>query len=927
MRKSTCLAIACLGWTFTLAMVSAAQVAELASIRLVPKPADTEPERRARKQPSVPDNYKEIPFIETAPEPELTAGEKERGYILFHRPITEPVYPNSRPLVHERLESLVAFATPGEFEPITFSIYPVRELKNLRVRVSALRGPAGKIPASEITVRLATYWNVRYPRYSSQGTFRRVPELLERVTVHTSAAKECQRWWITIHVPENAARGLYRGTVTVWDDGFDRAVEIPVVLRVLGFKLKADPAKHYSVYYYTRNRVQFQDKDERFIRKATANEYKAMIQYGIDMMPTLYLRTDDRGEKIVLKDAEELERMMAVGLKGPVPIAGGSAIERIYRDTTPGGKRAPHWRINKMPPPEFYERVTAMFKAFEADRRAKGWPEFICCPLDEVAASHKEFGWRVYKAVRAAGIRTYITKDPRAPDAIPYRPYVDIWCSQPYSVPYEQIVSQDRYEYWCYPNHNAGENKDRRVMCKGGRMTYGFGFWRSGYTTLIPWHWAWTPGPDQFDYLRGSRSGCGQRIDDDGEVIPAIYWECFREGRDDARYIYTLQQAVWERQGSDDPRCRRLVAEAEALLQEMWDAIKVQRKYLSEGMWPSEEFNARRWRLATAIEALLEYPAVRRGTAPSVLVGDTRPKGGKDKVSLIEEAIEQGNVESKNLGDGFAGWYSGTKEGAVEVTTAAGRNGRKGLRWRVKIDHQVDGGESGQYPIGWPRISRTFSKGELDISKYDYLEFMVRVDSDRDEVADDYTPLGMYIASHKAGRRLFESKLDLGDRQHIWIPIRFSVKEMMKNAGLGPEPWKTISRVQLFISERDYNDKVNLTFDIAEARLLRFKSPVISRIDVPRLVMLPCSKLPVVFDIVGRRSINKGSHKVKVSVIDVYGRACAELEQDLTVGTTAVLETTRLKPGHYRLQVEITSSEGKCCSESSCELECIAGPF
>jgi hypothetical protein len=23
-------------------------------------------------------------------------------------------------------------------------------------------------------------------------------------------------------------------------------------------------------------------------------------------------------------------------------------------------------------------------------------------------------------------------------------------------------------------------------------MTYGFGFWRSGYTTLIPWHWNWT---------------------------------------------------------------------------------------------------------------------------------------------------------------------------------------------------------------------------------------------------------------------------------------------------------------------------------------------------------------------------------------------------------------------------------------------------
>ncbi|MCH7476264.1 MAG: hypothetical protein IIA27_16560, partial [Gemmatimonadetes bacterium] len=58
-----------------------------------------------------------------------------------------------------------------------------------------------------------------------------------------------------------------------------------------------------------------------------------------------------------------------------------------------------------------------------------------------------------------------------------YAEHLDIWCSQPYSAPYEKIAAQKRYEYWSYPNHNAGEIKDRRVMCKGGRMTYGFGFW------------------------------------------------------------------------------------------------------------------------------------------------------------------------------------------------------------------------------------------------------------------------------------------------------------------------------------------------------------------------------------------------------------------------------------------------------------------
>jgi hypothetical protein len=222
-------------------------------------------ERRARQQPTVPPEYTEVPFIETAPEPALTAAEKERGYLLFRRPITEPVYPNTRPLAHERLETLAAFATPGEFEPVTLSVFPVRDLKNFRVRVSALKGPDGEIPASEIAMQLVTYWNIGYPRYTSRDTDRRVPELLERVTVHSTPARECQRWWLTVHVPEDAPPGLYHGTVTVRDDSFAEEVETPLVLQVLGFKLKSDPAKHYSVYYYTRNGVQFQGKDESFI--------------------------------------------------------------------------------------------------------------------------------------------------------------------------------------------------------------------------------------------------------------------------------------------------------------------------------------------------------------------------------------------------------------------------------------------------------------------------------------------------------------------------------------------------------------------------------------------------------------------------------------------------------------------------------------
>jgi len=596
--------------------------AELPPPRLVAKPVDSIPERHAHAQPAVPAGAREMPYVETAGEPALTDAEKQRGYVLFARPSIEPVYPNTRPLPDERLQALVAFAAPGQFQAVTLALYPVRELVNLKVRASSLTCPAGEIPADCIDVRLGTYWNVAYPSYTTIRTYRRTPELLERVTVHTSPAGECQRYWLTVHVPEDAKPGLYRGTVTIWDDGFDRAVAVPIALRVLGFRLQKDPAKHYSAYFYVRNESFYHGRSEAFIRQAADNDYRAMADFGLDMLPTLGLSCED-GRRITVRHAGEIDRMLRAGLRGPVPVTADGVIARVYHDTTPDGKRGSHWRISRMPPPAFSDRVTELFRAFQLERKAKGWPEFICCPMDEVDHSCKEFGVQVYAAVKAAGMRTYATKDPLEPDAAAYAPYLDIWCSQPYSVPFERIVAQKRYEYWCYPNHNAGEIKDRLTMCKGGRMTYGFGFWRSGYTTLIPWNWNWTCAADPFDYLRGSESGCGQRMDDQGEVIPAVYWVCFREGYDDARYLYTLQQAIVQRQDSVDPACRAAVQAGRRVLQDTWDAIRVQPKYLAAGMWPSAEFDAVRWRLAARTEELLRYPASNQATAPSVLI-DTR---------------------------------------------------------------------------------------------------------------------------------------------------------------------------------------------------------------------------------------------------------------------------------------------------------------
>ena len=39
-------------------------------------------------------------------------------------------------------------------------------------------------------------------------------------------------------------------TMTIMDDGFPQAVQLPLALRVLNFRLKKDPNKHFTAYNY-----------------------------------------------------------------------------------------------------------------------------------------------------------------------------------------------------------------------------------------------------------------------------------------------------------------------------------------------------------------------------------------------------------------------------------------------------------------------------------------------------------------------------------------------------------------------------------------------------------------------------------------------------------------------------------------------------
>jgi hypothetical protein len=871
-------------------------------------------------QPTVPHGWTESSFEERFAEPECSPSERSRGYMVFSRPITKSIYLNSRPRHYERVEMISGFATPGEFEPITFALYPLRDLGDISVHCSDLFLETERIPASAVDVRLVTYWNIRYPRYNSEGTYRRLPELLEKVDSVSIKKGECHRWWLTLHVPADTKAGLYRGTITIREKGEATAVELPVLFRVMDFTLKRDPHKRLSAYYYPRDTVLYQGLNSRFIDRATANNYRAMVEHGLNMFPTFQLSLDSKTKEIVIQHEAEIARMRAAGLEGPLPVDGSNAIQQIIQWVVPGFEAKPHWVDTENIPPRVYPLIEQKFRQFVADCRQKGLPELCCCPLDEIAPDSQRFGVEVYAALKRAGIRTFATKNPLAPDANRYAPYVDVWCSQPFALSFEAVTSSKHHEYWSYPNHNTGELKDREIMCQGGRMTYGYGFWRSGFTTLIPWHWSWALEPDPFDYLRGSQAGCGQRIDPQGNVIPAVYWECFREGFDDGRYLYSLQQAIWEREGATDPLCQKLKDAAKGLLQQIWNSIDVQDRYLSAGIWSPQEFEARRWQIALLVEQLQKFPITRQGVAPSVYVENV---ASSVRSSKSEDQLNRDRVEIMELADNVSKWNAESDESVLRKRQSTSEQSEP-LNWTVSIDHQKTSEADGDYKTGWPRIRRNFARGELDFTKYDSFEIELTFDSSRDEVQNDSTLLGICFSSFNMPKH-HEFEYDLGGSQRRRTRLVFPVKELIDASGHGPSPWKSIDYVQLFISEANYSDKTKLSFDIHNVRLLRLKEPQIVSIDLPRVILLPARYLNVRCDLVGIRTEDETTDLLTARVLDKSGNAITDASTAVATVSTVVLDTAGMTSGNYQLEFSIPSRHGNSVKKRL-SFQCVDGP-
>jgi len=551
--------------------------------------------------------WQHLPHEDKTPMPEFTNEEKKRGLVVYHRSYLEPIWPNTVPRRKDFSPPLRAFASRDEYEPLTFTVFPLKDFEGLYIDVSDLVASSGDtISRDDIDVRYVRYMHVR-PNYRTFGTYYRAPDVLMPMESRRLIKGENFRVWITVYVGPGAKDGVYRGRAEICPGGFlddPPVATVPILLRVLPIRLQKNRSLVYGQYYRHPYGAMTGAPDvfsRLWWRRKAEMEHADMAAHGNNTVvlglggrqgPDGRWRFDyDR-----LGMAIDLYRKH--GFYQPIicHFPAGS-LYRKYMKASMGS----HLRLIKMPPKAFFQELTEMVRTIEAERRRRQWPELLYYPVDEPSRSGVavEFMAQVMKAIkRVPGVRTYVTADPIHEQFAPMKPYVDVWCCQPFSLDRDTILADMKkrgVEYWCYPNHIAGENDHTPVA--GSRMTYGFGFWRSGFRALTPWIYQAIIG-DQWNYLDGSAMDFFNRTDDDASPIPVMMWEAYREGIDDGRYITTLDRWI---ERAKQAGLADLVKEAEADRQLVWDSVNVLPKYKHDGLWDPDVFDVYRWILANQI--------------------------------------------------------------------------------------------------------------------------------------------------------------------------------------------------------------------------------------------------------------------------------------------------------------------------------------
>ena len=532
--------------------------------------------------------------------PELPAADIERGYTVFLPNPLQPAKPGDRKPSDNK--SIKLRATPGEYVSITFGICPLKDLDETRVDFHTLHSASGdSSPPINIDDQLMT-GVVRYvARTTGRGkrTWRPKPTMIVPTDSWNIEKDITKQFWLTYHVPDGMAPGLYTGEITVTPELAQKRV-VEVDLEVLPFKLQRPAHLAVGMTYFSPVQYSFFG-EERFWKRIEA-EFKDMRAHNMTSVQYTGIRMDDytrMGKAFRLYDQ--------AGFENPVYLLESyGAMCRLRRDGI-------QWETE-----EFQSRYVQFIREFLDEAGRRNWSPIIINFGDEFTnEAIEEFGATVGKNLKKIpGIVT-------GADTIGYKevkllaPEVDILAFT---------------NGWDGP---TGVNRGKRLLkketvdfIKGAgatpwlvnvaidRFSNGYWFWKMvklGVRGKMEWMYRGYNGMpfNSFDAdpMRPMRSHIVYP-GPDGTAIPSLNYEWMRMGLDDLAYLNTLEKAI--EAAREEPAKRTLVEAADDYIKKLADSIEDDmnkyrdRQTKDRYTWPVERYDVIRSQVIDMIIQLIK---------------------------------------------------------------------------------------------------------------------------------------------------------------------------------------------------------------------------------------------------------------------------------------------------------------------------------
>ena len=629
-------------------------------------------------------NWHEVKSQPTNPPLDWNASELEKGYVVFPVDYTESIPPTFVPARASVGKPMTAFATPGEFEPASFCIFSRQDLGRVTLELSDFAAEDGKqtLAKEDVKVGIVRCWPQRVSGWGGKGEYSVVPEMIESPLGRISrvAAGEVKQWWLTMHIPPNAAPGRYRMSLTVRPENAPPTV-VEWCLLVLPFQLSRPADRHWGTWLESfpplgglrgpeRRGRNTRAEMDRLVRADLA-DYR---DHGLDVaIFNYYFGVTENPDGSFAYDisglARDLEYWKTLGADTPVAIGCEYTFRNLeYGFAEPGKEHVPGTFS-----PKARGAIVGLVRHIHEEAQRRGWPQLYFYPIDEPGnnktANRMLFAENVLGFVHEVpGCKTATTLTAGDVQRLGDRVDVRIYAYGHYNR--NKVVREARqgHPFWYYEN---GIFYGHSTIASRGNM--GLEFLRSGAEVVTAWGFDATCANPHNDFDGGHKDWNVIFPGTDGPT-PTIYWELCREGVDDCRYVATLQQEIRQaRERGQIEAARR----AERVLEPLLDPN-------APGIDNPSAFARYRWRVAREIlnlrgdqDLAISFPAVVANAATPEQAGP----------NLIGDP----SFEAGPQADGFpvpsyfiADPYSKSEEkpiGALSVTDEAAHSGRYCLKW------------------------------------------------------------------------------------------------------------------------------------------------------------------------------------------------------------------------------------------------------